>query len=314
MAQKQTYKPFEVTTLPLVTSSTTADKLIPLRELLLNKVLGAAPSLVLNKSAAAGHSIPTHDVPEKLYDAVANLKGSVISADGYKVDYGSLRESEFYLYYKHELLPSLRNFDPKWLSTEDTARAFWINLYHALIFDAVLQFGIEKSVIEGLLGILSFFRRAAYLVGGQRISLEDIEQGILRGNWGHPYVPGVHFASNDPRLAWSLPLDPRIHFALNCGGRSCPPIRAYSAADLDRQLDLAARSFIDATVLVNPQDNEVQMSTIMRWYAADFGNREHLLRFLDAHLPHDQRREYLKLMNGSINFVYTPYDWQLNII
>lgn len=46
---------------------------------------------------------------------------------------------------------------------------------------------------------------------------------------------------DDPRCALSVPLDPRIHFALNCGARGCPPIRYYEADALDERLDLVRR-------------------------------------------------------------------------
>jgi hypothetical protein len=160
--------------------------------------------------------------------------------------------------------------------------------------------------------MLSFFRRAAYIVDGQRVSLEDIEHGILRGNRGNPYVPGAHFAGPDPRRAWSLPLDPRIHFALNCGGNFCPPIQSYAPQRLDAQLDLAARNFVNATVEIAPESDEVRLSQILRWYEGDFGSRDEMIDFLIVHLPDDARRDYLSANRGAYRLVYTPYDWRLN--
>jgi hypothetical protein len=233
---------------------------------------------------------------------------------GTAVDYVALRESKAYADYRQECLAALRQFDPHRLPSLEAARAFWINLYNALVLDAIICIGIQKSVTEGFLGTLFFFRRAAYLVGGQRMSLEDIEHGILRGNRGNPYVPGPHFTSNDSRLTWSLPLDPRIHFALNCGGRSCPPIRAYEAEKLGQQLDLASRGFIDATVEVRPECKEVVLSPIFRWYAADFGGRIGISRFLTDHLSDGKRRQALLLQGDEISLVYTSYDWGLNVL
>ncbi len=38
------------------------------------------------------------------------------------------------------------------------------------------------------------------------------------------------FKKSDPRLSIALEsVDPRIHFALNCGAKSCPPIKTFSA-------------------------------------------------------------------------------------
>ena len=180
------------------------------------------------------------------------------------------------------------------------------------MLDAVIAGEVQQSVTEGWLGQVAFFRRAAYVVDGRRVSLEDIEHGILRGNRGNPFLPGPHFPSADPRRAWSLPLDPRLHFALNCGGVSCPPIRAYTADQLDAQLDLAARNFIGGTVHVDP-GGAVELSQLLQWYAADFGGRAGVLDFVIDYLPPaDGRRAWLREQHGHVRLRYTPYDWSLN--
>ena len=291
--------------------SSFADALIRSREVTLNRLAGVRPTTVLNPVGASDSS-PTADLSTKIKETLDELTYVAMDPAGAKVDYASLRVSHTYETYRTECLGQLHHFQPQKLPSTEARRAFWINLYNALVLDAVITFGIQDSVTEGLLGTLSFFRRAAYIVDGQRVSLEDIEHGILRENSGHPYMPGAQFATADPRRAWSLPLDPRIHFALNCGGNSCPPIRAYDAEQLDTQLDLAARSFAAATVEAYPDLNEVHLSRILNWYARDFGTYEEMIDFLIAHLPDDARRAYLVNNRGSYRVVYTWYDWRLN--
>jgi hypothetical protein len=46
-----------------------------------------------------------------------------------------------------------------------------------------------------------------------------------------------------PGLQAVHPVDPRIHFALNCGANSCPAIKVYSPDNLDFGLAAAAASF-----------------------------------------------------------------------
>lgn len=289
-----------------------SDAMIRSREFILNRLSGVRPSLVLNRSAYEITMSPPADLAGRLKQTLDDLKLSAIDAGGTEVDYAVLRESQDYADYQAECLAALQYFEPNSLPTESARRAFWINLYNALVLDAVIAFGLENSVTEGWLGTLTFFRRAAYRVDGQRVSLEDIEHGILRANRGNPYVPGPHFPSGDPRLAWSLPLDPRLHFALNCGGRSCPPIRSYASDRLDVQLDLAARGFIDASVDVRPQENELWVSRILQWYQRDFGGRDGVLDFLVRYLPEDERRDYLKESGDSVLIRYQAYDWALN--
>ncbi len=288
------------------------DTLIRGREFLLNRLAGASADMVLNPVRDDGKMPPPADLSATIKQTLDDLKATAMDQDGAKVDYAALRASPAYAAYQEECLVKLQRFQPRKLETAEAQRAFWINLYNALVLDAVIALDVHDSVTEGWLGMLSFFRRAAYIVDGQRVSLEDIEHGILRGNRGNPYVPGPHFAGSDPRFAWSLPLDPRIHFALNCGGNSCPPIQSYAPQRLDAQLDLAARNFVNATVETYPESNDVHLSQILRWYKGDFGSREEMIDFLIAHLPDDARRDTLANNRDTYRFVYTPYDWRLN--
>jgi hypothetical protein len=289
-----------------------ADGLIRGREFLLDTISGVDDSRIVNRNLAANDMQPSADLAQKLKQTLDDLKFSVMDASGTKVDYEALRVSSAYAAYHEECLAVLDRFNPEDLTTTEARRAFWINLYNALVMDAVIDLGIRRSVTEGWLGMLTFFRRAAYSVNGRRVSLDDIEHGILRGNRGNPYIPGVHFPSGDRRLEWALSLDPRIHFALNCGGRSCPPIRSYSPERLDEQLDIAARSFVDSTVVTRPESDEVLLSKIFQWYEKDFGGRESLVDFLIEYLPEDERRDYLVEARGEYRLKFMPYDWGLN--
>ncbi len=199
-----------------------ADLLIRARESILNQMTGARPATIINRDLPeVTISLPT-DLATSIKITLDELKVSVMDETGAKIDYAALRNSSAYGVYRAECLAALRKFKPNTLPDQGSRRAFWINLYNALALDAVITFGVERSVTEGRLGLLAFFRRAAYLVDDQRVSLEDIEHGILRANGGNPFVPGAHFTTQDPRRAWSLPVDPQVHFALNCGGRFLP--------------------------------------------------------------------------------------------
>ncbi len=168
-------------------------------------------------------------------------------------------------------------------------------------------------MLEGRIGKLSFFRRAAYEIGSQRFSAHDIEHGILRGNRPHWAIPGPQFGPTDARLAWRLtPFDPRIHFALNCATRSCPPIGLYDAARIDAQLDLAAASFIAGDVAIDPAQGAVRLSSIFKWYAGDFGGRAGVVACLLRYLPEGEERTWLAGHGTGARLVYRPYDWRLN--
>lgn len=296
---------------PITPQSSLANALIRTRELILNRLAGASASLVVNDQKVSRPQSVASELAVRLRTTLMDLKRAYMDPQSARVHYAALRQSSAYAAYRRNDLAALRHFDPHVLPSGEAARAFWINLYNALVLDAVIYFDVQASVTEGLIGVLSFFRRAAYRVGGQRVSLEDIEHGILRGNRGNPFVPGAHFPSDDPRLAWSLPIDPRLHFALNCGARACPPIRAYAPEQLDQQLTLATRAFLDGTVSVHPQRNEIILPKLLSWFKNDFGGHAGVVRFLIDHLPDDARRQLL-LQGGELRITYCPYDWRLN--
>lgn len=276
---------------------------------LIHLYYGIPPDFVLNESPAAPAG-PTW--AEDLSRWARELSAAALLDDG-GVDYRTLRSHA-----AHRQLcqrsAGLAAFDPGTLVSHAERLAFWINVYNALIVDAVVQLGVRRSVRE----VPGFLWRAAYRIGGRRLSAHDIEHGILRANRPHPGLPGRHFAPSDPRLDWAAQrLDARIHFALVCGARSCPPIQAYEAQRLEAQLDTATRAFVNGGGAQLDEDGRtLRLSPIFRWYAADFGagplalyRLQPLLSFLARHAQ-GQLREVLQ--RGAPRVRFLAYDWSLN--
>ncbi|ACL23065.1 DUF547 domain-containing protein [Chloroflexus aggregans] len=287
------------------------NQLIRLREAMLGLVIGKRANDVLNRGPAAATVVDGGALAGAIKRAVNQFKALAMDETGTQVDYDRLRDHPAYQTFRHELTPQLQTFDPTTLPDRATRLAFWINLYNALVIDAVIAFAVKQSVADELAG-LSFFQAAAYLIGGQRCSLNDIEHGILRANRGHPFIPGPQFAADDPRLAWLIdPPDPRIHFALNCASRSCPPIAVYSADQIDHQLDMALRHFVATDVTVDPERGEIHVSRIFDRYREDFGGLQGIVQLLRHALPDDERRAWL-LQTQRGRFVFRPYNWALN--
>jgi hypothetical protein len=286
-----------------------------LRERLLEVLSGTEKDTVLSVAAAGFVPQLGKDPAAELKRALDLVKNTAVDESGTRVDYGALKDSSAYQHFRNTLSPGLAGFDPTTLKSRDEQLAFWINLYNTLVLDAVISLGIQRSVIEGKLGLLAFFRRAAYNVGGYRISLDEIENGILRGNRGHPYIPGKQFSSHDPRGNWTIwPPEPRIHFALNCASHSCPPFQVYTADQIETQLDLQTRNFIDANIMLNPAKQLLVVSSIFQWFKGDFGGRVGTILFIIDHLPFDGRRAWLTKYMDIIRLHYKPYDWRLNSI
>ncbi|MEF8872985.1 MAG: DUF547 domain-containing protein, partial [Haloarculaceae archaeon] len=113
----------------------------------------------------------------------------------------------------------------------NAALAFWSNLYNA---GTQRLLDTHSELYESPLRSLRFFSIPAVRVAGHSLSLDDIEHGLLRGRskYGLGYLP--RFLPDTFEMRYRLDsVDPRIHFALNCGAESCPAIRAYTPEAID---------------------------------------------------------------------------------
>ncbi len=267
------------------------------------------PPIILNPKVTQPF-ISDQPIDIALTLAMADLKARFIDIEKGIVRYKDIRGSEAFERYK-ALTGGLQSFDLRRLETREERLSFWINIYNTAVIHGVIELGLQKSVKE----FPGFFDRVFYEIGGFRFSLNDIEHGILRGNRRHPYRLFKPFKGRDPRLAFSiLPMDPRIHFTLVCGARSCPPIGFYEAEQIDDQLQLAATSFINSPqVRVSPQEGTLSLSMIFKWYKPDFGGSdrsliETILSFMDEGEP----KTFLKQNRERIRIRFLPYDWSLN--
>lgn len=102
--------------------------------------------------------------------------------------------------------------------------------------------------------------------------------------------------------------DPRVHFALNCGAASCPPIRTYEPEALDRQLELATSSFLssDQAVRIDVRHRTLYLSALFQWYRGDFGDP---VRFVARYLPSAQLA-LLHQLGPSPRIRFLPWDWK----
>ena len=112
-------------------------------------------------------------------------------------------------------------------------------------------------------------------VEGERLSLDDIEHGILRPIWH----------------------DPRIHYALNCASISCPKLQpiAFTANNEERLLDEAARAYVNDPRGVRITNGRLTVSSIYVWYRDDFGSSDsavidHLRRYASPQLAAELAR------------------------
>jgi hypothetical protein len=179
------------------------------------------------------------------------------------------------------------------LNNDDAVKTFWINLYNGWF---QILAGREKMSRPGI------FTKKVISIAGTSFSLDNIEHGILRkyrwklsmGYLSKPF-PGKLIKQLAVRK-----IDYRIHFALNCGAKSCPPIAFYSCNKINQQLDLAAKNFLRSETIINAEKKEVVTSKILSWFKGDFGGKKGIRKILEKEMGKD-------LTGYTIKF--KKYDW-----
>ena len=167
------------------------------------------------------------------------------------------------------------------LSNDIARKVFWINIYNAWFQILSARDTGDKS---------NLFTAKSIPIASMLFSLDDIEHGILRkyrSKYSLGYLPQFFPPSIIKQLSVSK-MDFRIHFALNCGAKSCPPIAFYDYEALEEQLETAARSFLGSETEIDEEKKLVRASKIMEWFKADFGGnqgiRDILSKYLDNNL------------------------------
>jgi hypothetical protein len=252
-------------------------------------------------------SVSAEEAAETLRRLGNTLKVGAIGDDG-QVDYDKLRTSPTFKDLE-ETSRLLQAVDADALADDDARIAFWINVYNVLAIHGVIALGIQESVME----LPSFFGVVAYGVGDHVLTLDEIENGVLRRNAPHPATKARLFGDDDPRLALCPShVDARIHAALVCASTSCPPVAFYDADGLDAQLDIAADNYVATEVEVDDAVRKIRLPITFRYYEADFGRRAGVKLFLVNHSKGAQRAAIQDAFEKGYEFDYHRYDWSLN--
>ncbi|KAM9343028.1 uncharacterized protein KZ484_015654 [Pholidichthys leucotaenia] len=270
-----------------------------------------------NSALNAGHTaactpIQAAELSLLLRELILKLFSDHLSADGKSVDYKGMSANPAFERYC-ELAIQLQRVELLSLSREEKL-AFFINIYNALVIHGYLRLGAPTNMWQRY----RFFNYVSYLIGGEVFTLQDIENGVLRGNRKGVAQLRRPFSKTDPRLPVALPdAEPLIHFALNCGAKGCPPIKTYSPQDIDSQLRTAAEAFLenDDGCVVDSGKREVRLSQIFKWYKVDFGGTdEKLLKWVLEHMGDSPKKTSLQgvLSTGKTKVSFLPYDWSSN--
>lgn len=183
------------------------------------------------------------------------------------------------------------------LNNDAAKKAFWINIYNAFfqIFRKVNQ--LNKPEI---------YREKLIKIAAENFSLDDIEHGILRKyryKYSLGFLPNIFTRRLIKKLAVDK-IDYRIHFALNCGAKSCPPIAFYSLEKIESQLQMATLSFLAGDTDLVEEKKEIHITQLFKWFLADFGGKDGIRKILNEHL---------NIESKGYSLIFKPYSWEENL-
>lgn len=184
------------------------------------------------------------------------------------------------------------------LNTKNKHLAFWINTYNAFIQQKLLA---DPSLFDDR---STFYKSEFINIGGEMMSFDLIEHGIIRNSrwkYGLGYIK-KWFVSKLERKLRRPGKDGRVHFALNCGAKSCPPVAPYSSENLDEELKFVIRAYLPKVTEV--KGSTVKTSPLFSWFRGDFGGKRGVINFLNNY-------GIITLKQGALE--YGEYDWTLDL-
>jgi hypothetical protein len=161
-----------------------------------------------------------------------------------------------------------------------------VNAYNGFVLQWILRGYPTESVWQ----LKDSFKGKRHDIGGQKISLDDIEHGTLRPLIGY-----------------------RAHAVLVCAARSCPPLQrfAYTADKFEAQDDRAFEAWLAREDLnkFSPGEKKVEISSIFKWFKQDFDKAGGVPKILGRYAP-QAVRDFAE--SGNYDIKYIPYNWGLN--
>ncbi|NJM43160.1 MAG: DUF547 domain-containing protein [Brachymonas sp.] len=178
---------------------------------------------------------------------------------------------------------------PEGIADPKERLAHHINAYNALSMFNVIDLGIPQTNV-GLGQRYRFFIGRKHVIGGERISLYDYENLVIR------------------------PIgESRVHWALNCSAVSCPklPQKPFTGADLEQELERESRLFFaqERNLRVDASNRTVYLSEIFQFFPEDFVPRE-AANFI-AYAKRFVSSEVAASLDESYQIRFIPYDWTI---
>ncbi len=191
----------------------------------------------------------------------------------------------------------------KELDSDEKTLAFWINIYNTSV-----QYILKKNpaLFEDR---NAFFKAKQITIAGEVLSFDIIEHGILRKSKSKLSLGFFRKikVSGFERLFRINKVDPRIHYALNCGALSCPPIVAYHSGKINEELDESVSDYLKKYCVIGEKD--IKVPVLFSWFRADFGKKRGIKKFLVHYgiITKEEKKKDLKFLDYDWTLALDPY-------
>ena len=185
------------------------------------------------------------------------------------------------------------------LDTDKKKLAFWMNVYNSFIQISLTE-NPKEYEDRG-----AFFGKERVKIAGELLSFDDIEHDIMRKSrikWSLGYLRKWFRPKWERKLRIDGDLEWRIHFALNCGAKSCPPVAIYSFENLDKELDFMTTEYLQEQTTYNKETKTAESVVLMSWFRGDFGGICGAKKIL---------KEYNITPEEPKNLNFKSYDWTI---
>lgn len=166
-------------------------------------------------------------------------------------------------------------------------KVFYINAYNAVAIDTLLE-NPGKKITD----VAGAFNKAKHRIGGEMLTLDDVENKLREDK------------------------DSRIHFAIVCASRSCPPLagKAYTPEGLSEALEKQGRAFVNDTSknVIDRAKGRVALSKIFYWNRKEFerDGGGSLVKFVSRYVGDPATAAWLASSSKEPEFL--EYDWNPN--
>jgi len=189
----------------------------------------------------------------------------------------------------------------KQLNGDPAKKAFFINVYNGFTNISL------RRIPEQYKNRGAFFKSKQFTIAGNKLSLDIIEHGFLRRSSIKWSLGMLHklFPSKLDRKFRVEAVDYRIHFSLNCGAKSCPPVGMYDTTNLEKQLDASTSKYLKANTSYNKEKNTLMVPSLMNWFRGDFGCKKGVIKIC-------QKFQIIP-KNVKPDLSYKDYDWTIDL-